>query len=80
MGLGIVDIFKVATSGPLVTYEYVHDNRATGRFTIHTETGVFSDETVCSNGNGVGAHYAARHKVTVAWRAGELPEKLTWAG
>lgn len=80
MGFGIIDIRKVAVHGSLVTYEYVHDRRDSGRFTIHTETGEFTDAQMAPGRAGQSAHFAARHKVTVAWREGSLPDELQWAG
>ena len=75
MGMGIVDIWKIADSGDFVTYAYNHEGHG-GQFTIHRGSGEFS-EVIMAPGR---AGFAAQHKIKKHWAAGELPERTQWAG
>jgi hypothetical protein len=75
MGFGIVDIWKTGENGSLVIYSFTHEGRE-GSFTIDARTG-FTSDVVAVPGT---AGYAAKHKITQAWRMGALPDKAQWAG
>jgi hypothetical protein len=79
MGFGVVDIVKIAESGPRVTYAYEHEGER-GRFSIDRDNGESADvERELPDGKR-SALLMAQHKIRQHWRAGELPDKAVWAG
>lgn len=79
MGFGVVDILKVAESASHVTYSFEHEGER-GRFSIDRKTGEFVDVEREEARGKRSALWAAQHKILQHWRAGELPDKATWAG
>ena len=75
MSFGPVDIWKIGQDGSIVTYSFSHDGRE-GSFTIDVVTGATFDIVVVPGSAG----FAAKHKITQAWREGSLPAKAVWAG
>ncbi|MEM8697349.1 MAG: hypothetical protein AAGE05_15110 [Pseudomonadota bacterium] len=79
MGYGIVDIRKVGSYGDQVAYAFHHEGKA-GTFFVDMNTGEISGASFVKTDREARAGFAAQFKVKQAWEAGELPEKLVWAG
>ena len=79
MGFGVVHISKTGTLGSLASYSFTHGGWE-GSFAINTLTGDFTDVVVPESATAKRACLFAQHKVLKAWRGGDLPETLEWAG